>query len=88
MSMSFRHFVKSTESVIANGAINATYTGAGAAMIGFLAADTVTAVLGATVAVGGFITNWYYRYKEDKRRQREHEMRLREHDIAESAGEE
>lgn len=88
MSMPFRHFVKSTESVIAASATNATYTGAGAAVLGFLAADTVTAVLGATVAVGGFITNWYYRHKEDKRRQREHELRLRERDITESAWEE
>lgn len=87
--MPFRHLVKPTESVIANGAINATYTGAGAAILGFLAADTVTAVLGATVAVGGFITNWYYKYKEDKRRQKEHELRLLlERDVTESAEEE
>lgn len=86
--MSVRNIFKSTESVIAASASNATYTGAGAAMLGFLTADTVTAVLGATVAVGGFITNWYYRYKEDKRRQQEHELRLRERDSMESAGEE
>lgn len=86
--MSVRHIFKSTESVIAASASNATYTGASAAVLGFLAADTVTAVLGATVAVGGFITNWYYKYKEDKRRQQEHELRLRERDSMESAGEE
>ena len=88
MSTPFRHIVKSTESVIAASASNATDTGAGAAVLGFLAADTVTAVIGATVAVGGFITNWYYRHKEDKRRQQEHELRLREHGITEDVGEE
>lgn len=86
--MTVRHILKSTESVIAASASNATYTGASAAVLGFLTADMVTAVLGASVAVGGFITNWYFRYKEDKRRQKEHELRLLERDVTESAEEE
>jgi hypothetical protein len=30
------------------------------------------------LGVGGFLLNWYYRHKEDKRQQAEHERRMRQ----------
>ena len=60
----------------ASAASNVTYAGAGVAAVGGLTHNDILAIAGITVAVAGFAVNWFYKYREDKRRQREHELRL------------
>lgn len=66
------------DSTIAATAGKATYTGAGMSIFGWLTSNEFAVLIGACVAVGGFIVNWYYRHKEDKRQQEEHDRRMRE----------
>lgn len=54
----------------------ATYTGAGASILGWLMSSQAGILFGILIGVGGFLVNWYYRHKEDKRRQEEHDRRM------------
>lgn len=54
----------------------ATYTGAGTSVFGWFTSNEFALLVGVIVAVGGFIVNWYYKHKEDKRRQAEHDQRM------------
>lgn len=55
-----------------------TYGGATTSIFGWMTSNEFAVLIGACVAVGGFIVNWYYRHKEDKRQQEEHDRRMRE----------
>jgi hypothetical protein len=55
----------------------ATYTGAGASVLGWMLSSEFGILMGLLLGVGGFAVNWYYRAKEDKRQQLEHEKRMR-----------
>lgn len=65
------------EATVAAAASKATYTGAGASVLGWLMSSQAGILFGIMLGVGGFIVNWYYKHKEDKRRQAEHERRMR-----------
>lgn len=54
----------------------ATYTGATASILGWVLSSEFGILMGLLLGVGGFIVNWYYRHKEDKRQQVEHELRI------------
>lgn len=54
----------------------ATYTGAGASIVGWLTSSQAGIMFGILLGVGGFLVNWYYRHKEDKRQQAEHDRRM------------
>lgn len=54
----------------------ATYGGAGASVFGWFVSNEFAVLVGVVIAVGGFLVNWYYRHKEDKRRQEEHNRRM------------
>lgn len=64
------------DSTIAATAGKATYGGAATSIFGWLTSNEFAVLIGAFVAVGGFCVNWYYRHKEDKRQQAEHERRM------------
>lgn len=64
------------ESTISAAASKATYTGAGTSIMGWVLSSEFTILIGVMVAVGGFLVNWYYRHKEDKRQQAEHDRRM------------
>lgn len=55
----------------------ATYTGATASILGWALSSEFGILMGLLLGVGGFIVNWYYRHKEDKRQQAEHELRMK-----------
>jgi hypothetical protein len=74
MLKTVRHLSESLEGF----ANKATYTGAGASILGWIAASDITASLGMVVAVGGFVTNFFFKWREDRRRQKEHEVRMAE----------
>ena len=54
----------------------ATYTGAGASIVGWLTSSQAGILFGIILGVGGFLVNWYYRAKEDRRQQAEHDRRM------------
>lgn len=54
----------------------ATYTGAGMTLSGWLLSSEFAVLAGLVLGVAGFLVNWYYKYKADKRMQREHEARM------------
>lgn len=64
------------EATLAAAGSKATYTGAGTSIFGWLTSNEFAVLVGTLIAVGGFVVNWYYRHKEDKRRQEEHDRRM------------
>lgn len=48
---------------------------------GYLTLNDILLIGGFAVAVGGFLVNWYYNWKHDKRRELEHKIRLREMEL-------
>lgn len=54
----------------------ATYTGASASVVGWLMSSEAGIFIGIVIGVAGFIVNWYYKHKEDKRREAEHKARM------------
>lgn len=56
----------------------ATYTGASASLLGWMLSSEFGVILGLFLGIAGFAINWYYRHKEDKRQQIEHERRMRD----------
>ncbi len=67
----------SVDAALAAAGSKATYTGAGASILGWMMSSQAGILFGIVLGVGGFIINWYYRHKEDKRQQAEHERRMR-----------
>lgn len=55
----------------------ATYTGAGASILGWIMSSEFGILLGIILGVAGFMVNWYYKYKQDKRDQELHEQRMK-----------
>ena len=54
----------------------ATYTGAGAATLGWLASSEVSVVLGLAIAILGLLTNLVFQLRRDRREVREHQRRM------------
>jgi len=54
----------------------ATYTGAGASVMGWVLSSEFGVLFGVFLGLGGLAINWYYKYKEDKRQQQEHDRRM------------
>ncbi len=64
------------EAAVSAAASKSTYAGAGTSVMGWMMSSEFTILIGLLVAVGGFLVNWYYKAKEDKRRQVEHDRRM------------
>lgn len=58
---------EAAEAVAASVGTKATYTGSGVAVFAGLTSHDMIAVLGLGVAVAGFLLNWYYRHRADRR---------------------
>lgn len=54
----------------------ATYTGATTSVVGWMLSSEFGILVGVVLGLGGFIVNWYYRHKQDKRDQAEHDRRM------------
>jgi ABC-type transport system involved in cytochrome bd biosynthesis fused ATPase/permease subunit len=68
------------DATVASAASKATYTGAGMTIGGWFLSSEFAVLMGVVIGVAGFVVNWHYKHKEDKRRQAEHERRMREFD--------
>ena len=64
------------DSAMAAAGSKVTYTGAGASVVGWLLSSEFGILVGLLLGVGGFLVNWYYRHKEDRRQQAEHDRRM------------
>lgn len=64
------------ETTVAAIGSKATYTGAGMTLSGWLLSSEFAVLAGLVLGVAGFLVNWYYKHKADKRMQREHEARM------------
>lgn len=64
------------ETTMAAAGSKATYTGAGASIMGWVLSSEFGVLIGLILGVGGFAINWYYKHKQDKREQAEHDRRM------------
>ena len=55
----------------------ATYTGATTSVLGWIMSSEFGVLVGIILGVGGFLVNWYYKHKEDKRKQELHELNMK-----------
>lgn len=61
------------EQIATTVADKATYGGAGTGVLGWITNNNLLGLIGVIVAICGFLLNWYYKAKEDKRRDAEHQ---------------
>lgn len=54
----------------------ATYGGASASVVSWFLSSEFGMLMGILIGVVGLGINWYYKHKEDKRRQAEHDRRM------------
>ncbi|MCJ8512260.1 holin [Acinetobacter lwoffii] len=61
---------------VSSAASKTTYAGAASGFVAYLASIDVLAWLGITIALGGFVVNWYYKRLENHRATELHEITL------------
>lgn len=66
------------EAAAAAAGSKATYTGAGVVGMGWLLSSEFAVLMGLIVGVAGFLVNWFYKAKQDRREEREHLARMAE----------
>lgn len=64
------------EGTVAAAASKATYLGSGAAVTGWLLSSEFAVLAGLVLGVAGFVVNFYYRRKQDRREQAEHDAKM------------
>jgi hypothetical protein len=64
------------EATMAAAGSKATYTGAGTSVMGWVLSSEFGVLFGVFLGLGGLAINWYYKHKEDKRQQQEHDRRM------------
>lgn len=62
--------------ILAAAANKSTYIGAATAAVGGLSASDIAAFGGLALAAAGFATNFYFRWRDDRRAQLEHAQRM------------
>lgn len=68
-----------TVEVVASAvASKTTYAGGAASVFGMMMSIDLISWIGLSVAIGGFLMNWYYKRKEDSRSEELHKIRIKE----------
>ena len=65
------------ETVIAATASKVTYGGASTSAVAWILSSEFGMLVGIVLGLGGFIVNLYYKRKQDKREQAEHEKKMK-----------
>lgn len=65
------------DATLAAAGSKATYAGAGASLVGWFTSSEAGVVIGIALGVLGLLINVYFKHREDKRQQEEHETRMR-----------
>lgn len=68
---------QAADAALAASASKATYGGAASSGLGVVFSSEAAAIAGALVAVLGLVINLYFRRRQDRREEREHELRMR-----------
>lgn len=55
-----------------------TYTGASTSVVAWALSSEFGILAGVLLGLGGFIVNWYYKHKQDRREEEEHRRKQRE----------
>ena len=63
---------------ITSAASRTTYAGAGVALWSWVTSNGFLGLVGAAVAIGGLLVNWYYRREADARERAAHELQMEE----------
>ena len=66
------------EATMAAAGSKATYTGASTSVVAWMLSSEFGILVGVLLGLGGFIVNWYYKHKQDKREQAEHDRRMKD----------
>lgn len=64
------------DTAIAAAGSKATYTGATTSILSWFLSSEFGILFGILLGLGGFIVNWYYKHKQDRREQAEHDRRM------------
>lgn len=64
------------DATLAAAGSKATYAGAGTTVTGWLLSSEFGVLAGILIGVCGLCIQWYYRHKQDKREQAEHDRRM------------
>lgn len=67
---------QTVEAVTATIASKATYTGAATMGLGWLVSSEAAVLMGMIIGIAGFLVNWYFKTKQDRRAEREHAARM------------
>lgn len=65
------------DAALAAAGSKVTYTGAGTSLLGWLTSSEAGVVIGIVLGIVGLLVNLYFKHREDKRQQVEHETRMR-----------
>lgn len=65
------------DATLAAAGSKATYTGAGASLVGWLTSSEAGVIFGIVLGVIGLLVNLYFKHRDDRRQQIEHEARMR-----------
>lgn len=65
------------DATLAAAGSKATYTGAGASLVGWLTSSEAGVIFGIVLGVIGLLVNLYFKHRDDRRQQTEHEARMR-----------
>ena len=68
---------QAADAAFAASASKATYGGAASSGLGVVFSSETAAIAGALVAILGLVINLYFRRRQDRREEREHELRMR-----------
>jgi hypothetical protein len=74
--MNFEFSSQTIDSTLATVGWNTTKVGAGTTIFGFLTSSQGAALIGVCGVIGGLLIQWYYRRRQDRREQAEHERRM------------
>jgi hypothetical protein len=66
------------DATLAAAGSKATYTGASASVVAWFLSSEFGMLAGLGIGIVGLGVNWFYKHKEDKRRQAEHDKRMRD----------
>jgi uncharacterized membrane protein len=75
MSHEHQATIDATVSAVAN---KVTYGGAGAGVASWIFSSEFGFMVSLLVAVAGLAVNWYYKRKQDRRLEAEHQLRMKE----------
>jgi len=64
------------EASLAAAGSKATYTGASTSVVAWFLSSEFGVLFGILLGVAGLAVNWFYRHRQDKREQAEHEKRM------------